>query len=105
MRKNRKTFKKPKTGHKIGIPESYIGSTFRFGDRKREHLSRCNNVRCKEYVYPVYSFIRCNGGFDEWDFRIIETNKFNSKHELKSREQYYLDIYQDNLLNKAKAKI
>jgi hypothetical protein len=100
---------RPKKGYiyclyKIGLCESYIGSTFRLSDRKSEHRSRCNDIGCKEFVFPVYSFIRCNGGFNEWEFRVIETGMFNSTKELKSRERHYQDIYWDNLLNTIRAR-
>tara|TARA_R110000803_G_scaffold209062_1_gene278259 strand:+ start:283 stop:750 length:468 start_codon:yes stop_codon:yes gene_type:complete len=56
----------------LDIKEIYIGHTVDFDRRKGEHLSRCNDIKSKEYNLKRYKFIRENGGFDNWEFTILE---------------------------------
>jgi len=104
MRKRTDTFNRPKTGYiytlyKIGIKEIYIGSTFELTDRKYKHKCGCNNPNDTHYNLKVYQFIRENGGWDEWVFEVIEQYDCDNDEELRIREQYYLDINKEYLLN------
>jgi hypothetical protein len=69
----------------------YIGSTNCFNNRIRSHKNNCKNENHKEYTYPVYKYIRDNGGFDNFKFEvIIEVNCYN-KYELELVERSYID--------------
>jgi hypothetical protein len=80
------------------ITHNYIGSTTNFTKRKSHHKYCCNNNNSKEYLVKKYSFIRENGGWDNW--KMIEIEKFpcKDKREAEAREQYWIDL-QNNKLN------
>ena len=77
----------------INITECYIGSTINFKERKRKHITHCNNENSIKYNYKLYKFIRDNGGFN--NFEIIEIKKYpsTSKRELELEEQKQYEIY------------
>jgi len=72
------------------IKDCYVGSTNDLHKRKNEHKNKCNNSNSKEYNYKVYEFIRANGGFENFDFMILEQfeNKMIKQDLLKIEGQY-----------------
>ena len=82
------------------ITEFYIGSSMDFTKRKRHHKSDCNNLNRIKYNYKVYKFIRDNGGFENWEFEVINEYKFITKKELNINEQYYKDLLKPTLNSK-----
>jgi len=85
--------------YKDGIKEMYIGSTINLKKRKDSHIYCCNNSNDTRYNLKVYQFIRENGGFDTWTFEMLEQYECMNKRELEIREQYYLDINKEYILN------
>tara|TARA_R110000765_G_scaffold349732_1_gene439794 strand:+ start:57 stop:554 length:498 start_codon:yes stop_codon:yes gene_type:complete len=83
------------------ITGTYIGSCWDMGKRLREHASRCYNENCKAYNFPVYKYIRENGGFHTFNMRVIDSGECVDKTELECGEQFYIDMAGgiDNLLN------
>lgn len=71
------------------MKECYVGHTTNFKQRKIEHKYACCNENSKSYNSKVYSFIRDNGGFDNWEFVEIEKFPCNSKEEAQMRENYW----------------
>jgi hypothetical protein len=71
------------------IKECYVGHTTNFKQRKIEHKFACCNENSKSYNCKVYSFIRDNGGFNNWKFIEIEKFPCNSKEEAHMRENYW----------------
>ena len=71
------------------IKECYVGHTTNFKQRKIEHKYACCNENSKSYNSKVYSFIRGNGGFDNWKFIEIEKFPCLSKKEAEMRESYW----------------
>lgn len=71
------------------IKECYVGHTTNLKQRKNEHKYACCNEKSKSYNCKVYSFIRHNGGFDNWQFFEIEKFPCNSKEEAHMRENYW----------------
>ena len=69
----------------------YIGSTCNFTRRKCDHKNKCNDNKSKKYNYRVYSYIRDNGGWD--NFIMIEINKYEclDKRELEIEERRVID--------------
>ena len=51
----------------------------------------------KTSPYKLYDFMRANGGFNKFDFEILETNI--TEEQGVNKERYYYDIYQPNLNN------
>jgi hypothetical protein len=75
----------------------YIGSTTNFKNRKYQHKTACNNEKGKLYNYPIYQFIRDNGGWDEWVMIAIKEYPCDSKKELETRERYHIDLFKPTL--------
>ena len=69
-------------------PEFYIGSTFNFKKRRGYHKSDCNNPNSPKYNRILYQYIRNNGGYDSWNYQILEhiTTSIN-KYELHDLER------------------
>jgi hypothetical protein len=79
------------------ITDIYIGSTINFNKRKSVHYENCYNINSNNYMMNLYIFIRRNGGFNNFDFDIIEECPCNDKKELRQRERYYQDLYNPSL--------
>ena len=70
----------------------YIGSTKNYYTRKLNHKTDCYNKKKKtHYKKKAYCFIRENGGFDNFQFEIIEEFEKYDKVILRERELYYID--------------
>jgi hypothetical protein len=70
---------------------TYAGHTSSFRHRKTNHKSNCNNPTSKEYNYPLYQFIRANGGWDNWEMRPIKTQLCKDKMEALQIETELID--------------
>ena len=75
----------------------YIGSTTNFRGRKNQHKTCCNNENCRDYNYPIYKYIRDNGGWDQFVMVLIEEYSCNCKNEKEIRERYYIDLLKPKL--------
>ena len=73
------------------ITDCYVGSTTSHLKRKSAHKSICNNKNLKEYNYPVYRFIRDTGGWDNWEFVLLEDYPCRNKKQLNIRERYWFE--------------
>lgn len=74
------------------IQNIYVGHTTNFRRRKSEHKSDCGNKNKECYNYNVYSFIRENGGFNNWDMVLIEEYPCENKLQAHQRERYWIEI-------------
>lgn len=79
------------------ITDIYIGSTTNFRGRKCDHRKVCKNDCHKAHNFPVYQFIRANGGWDNWDMVEIEQYEATSKRNLHTRERYWLETLKATL--------
>ena len=70
---------------------SYVGSTKNYHKRKLSHKTDCYNKKSNNYNKKAYFFIRKNGGFDNFQFEIIEEFQKYDKLKLHERELYYID--------------
>ena len=77
--------------------EFYIGSTIDFHQRQLSHKSCCNNVKSRGYNLSVYKYIRDNGGFDEWNFEILELGEYENKKLLYDRERFFITTLNPSL--------
>lgn len=75
----------------------YVGSTNNLKKRINEHKSSCNNEKCNDYNLKIYQYIRENGGFNQYEFIILECYAYNFKHDLLCKEDYYIKMYPNNL--------
>lgn len=79
------------------IMSCYVGSTTMFDTRRTLHKSKCNNSNSEMYNAKVYTFIRNNGGMNNWDFDIIEDCGKIELVDLHKREKYWIDELNANL--------
>lgn len=73
------------------ITDFYIGYTTNYKGRKGVHRRCINNQANKSYKNRMYSFIRNNGGWDNWDFIILENYPCNTKKEAILREKIWIN--------------
>ena len=81
------------------IKESYVGSTVNFKKRIGSHKRTCHNENSNEYNYPLYKFIRENGGWRAWEMTIIDSLTTTDKNEKEKCERRYIEE-QEFSLNK-----
>ena len=79
------------------VKDIYVGSTTNYYRRKQEHKKCCNSSNGVKYNYNVYTFIRNNGGWDNWSMVEIEKYEAKDKRELHTRERYYLELLKATL--------
>ena len=84
----------------LKIKECYYGSTTDFIKRKCQHKTSCNNSNSKKYNYPVYQFIRENGGWDNWKMVLVKYYPCNNKLELEREERLCMEQNDNRLNNK-----
>jgi hypothetical protein len=73
----------------LNILECYIGHSTNIKSRKNEHKYNSNNENSKSYNIKLYTFIRANGGWDNFELIEIEKYPCNSKKEAITREHYW----------------
>jgi len=75
----------------LDITDCYVGHTTNFAKRKYQHKTTCNNSNDANYNFPIYQFIRDNGGWDNWDMILIEHCKCESSLDAKKKEREYME--------------
>jgi hypothetical protein len=76
--------------------ENYVGSTVDLNIRKSRHKSKCNNVKHPSYNTPVYQYIRANGGYDSFEYEILD-KKFVCKRDAELYEGELMKIHNSTL--------
>lgn len=76
----------------LEIKEIYIGHTTNWRNRKNQHRIRANNCD-----FPVYQFIRENGGWDNWKMVWIEDYPCENKRQAEKRETELIHEYKATL--------
>jgi hypothetical protein len=79
------------------VTECYVGHTTEFIKRKWNHKSRCNNINDKKHNLYIYTFIRENGGWDNWVMIEIEKYSCLDVNEACKRERYYIELLKAEL--------
>lgn len=79
------------------IKEIYVGSTNNYKQRQRGHRSNCINRKREHYGLKVYQFIRNNGGFENWEFKILNEVEFIDDGWKRRQEQCYIDCMNPSL--------
>ena len=76
------------------VSDCYIGSTQNLLLRKYQHSWKTTT----NSKYKLYEFMRDNGGYNNFEFTILEENiKFIEKKELLIKEQEYINFYKPSL--------
>ena len=86
-----------KIQHKEKDELLYVGSTTHFGNRKRQHKSRCYNANGKPYNYKIYSTIRDNGGWDAFNMVIVKEFPCENKRQAEAEEDRIMRDFQASL--------
>ena len=74
------------------IKEAYVGHTLNFKNRKSGHKRTCYNDKDQvHYNIYLYEFIRDNGGFDNFDMVLINTECCENALEARRREREYIE--------------
>jgi hypothetical protein len=75
----------------LTIKDLYVGSTTNFKTRKSQHKSSCNTNEDKHYNIKVYTFIRDNKGWDNWDMIMIHRQSCNDELESRKIERGFME--------------
>ena len=81
----------------LKITECYVGHTTDFRVRKNAHKSQCSNTSSTCFNYPVYQFIRENGGWSNWDMVLIAKHSCEDKLVATMKERYYIEQFNASL--------
>lgn len=79
------------------ISDIYIGYSTNIPDRMNVHRRCCDNSANKSYSTRMYNFIRNNGGWKNWSYRIIEEPFCYSKIEAEEKEYFWITYYNPSL--------
>jgi len=87
------------------ITDIYIGYSTNIQDRMKVHRRCCNNPANKSYSTRMYNFIRNNGGWNNWSYRIIQQPYCLSKKESEEKEYFWINFYNPSLNTNKKNNI
>tara|TARA_R100000935_G_scaffold46807_1_gene70447 strand:+ start:1221 stop:1718 length:498 start_codon:yes stop_codon:yes gene_type:complete len=81
----------------LTIKSLYVGHTTNWIKRKSAHKCNCNNEKRKAYNSKKYTFIRENGGWENWS--MIEICKYpcSDKREAEAEERRHYEILNADL--------
>ncbi len=65
----------------------YVGSTRNYTKRKSQHKSNCNNETSKEYNLKLFTTIRANGGWNEFEMKPYSQYPCETKMALVIEEE------------------
>ena len=86
------------------ITDCYVGQTMNFKLRGQQHQNKCNNPKSDRYNIKLYTFIRDNGGFDNWDIKLIATYNCVDKYEAYKFERLHYEELNSTLNDKYPAR-
>ncbi len=82
------------------ITDIYVGHTTNLVKRRCQHKTRCCNPKDKKNNYYVYETIRKYGGWDNWEFVVIEECNVESMQQAKLKERYWVEALKATLNKK-----
>jgi hypothetical protein len=71
------------------IKEIYVGHTTDFLYRQWNHIVTCSNEKKEGHNNKLYTTIRANGGWKNWEMIEIESYPCANLEEARLREKYY----------------
>lgn len=72
------------------VTEIYVGSTKCPKQRKHNHRISCDNKNQKAYDFKVYSYIRENGGMNNFELYVLEEFECANRNEARTKEHEYI---------------
>jgi hypothetical protein len=88
----------------LSITDEYYGHTINKKRRFISHKYYCNYEKSRKYNYPLYKFIRNNGGISNFIFEIIEEYPCENKQQAELREKYWIKLKSSSLNKQVPAK-
>lgn len=79
------------------VKDCYVGHTTNFVKRKYQHKNLCHNQNNRLYNSFKYQFIRDNGGWDNWEMVLINTESCENSIEAVKKEREYIEELQATL--------
>jgi hypothetical protein len=79
------------------ISDTYIGYTTNIKDRMSVHRRCTSNPANKSYSMRMYKFIRDNGGWNNWSYRILTDLVCTSKNDAIENEKYWIRYFRPSL--------
>ena len=73
------------------VTECYIGSSINYIHRQYQHKNNCINTNLTEHNFKLYRFIRDNGGWNNWNFEVLETTELETRLDKIKLERYWYD--------------
>ncbi len=71
------------------ITDSYVGHTTNFSNRCKQHIEVLDHIKSHKLQYPLYKFIRENGGWDNWEIIEIEKWPCETREDAIAREAHW----------------
>ena len=81
----------------LNVKNIYVGHTTHFVNRKCCHKNNCNNQNINKYHTKLYSFIRENGNWENWEMIQIEETAVKNQREAEKRERELIEEYNADL--------
>lgn len=73
------------------ITDSYVGSTHNLTLRKHRHRQGCLNPNSEKYQQRLYTFMRANGSFENFEFHLLEYCQNITQQDARKKEQEWID--------------
>ena len=74
------------------IKDLYVGLTTNFVQRRHAHKQSCKNEKALNHNCKLYSAIRKEGGWDNWQMEIIAFHNCKDSYDARKREQEYFEM-------------
>ena len=81
----------------LNIKDCYVGHTTDFKRRKCDHKLNTTSQTSHHYNAKVYTFIRANGGWYNFDMILIDTRSCDNNLEARKIERQYIENLQATL--------
>ena len=75
----------------------YVGSTNDFKRRMRAHKNYSHSPNAPQYNYPLYKYIRANGGWEAFEMVELSIKYVENKHEQDELENNFIKMHKPEL--------
>ena len=69
------------------VKDIYVGSTSQLKDRIKTHRTTVNNPNNPHSGYKLYTTIKANGGWDNWNVEVLEEMENVAKIDARKKEE------------------
>jgi hypothetical protein len=82
-----------------GIVRSVSMSSADYFAVRTRHIYYCGRPSMVAYNSPLYRFIRAQGGFDEFEFNVLEMVLTPNYTDQLKRKAHYTNLYSDTIIS------